>query len=65
MDLVHRFIECVLDSNTCANIIKEMTGGAMGVWDKDAYERWLRAKNKTDEEFGTRTRTLALCAWRM
>ena len=24
----------------------------MGVWDKDAYERWLRAKNSTDEEFG-------------
>ena len=49
--LLRRFIEVVLDSNTCAGIITEMTGGMMGVWDKDAYERWLRKKNPDEVGF--------------
>ena len=46
------FIEVVTKSNTCAGITNEIGGGALGVFDKEVIERWLREKNPDQEAHG-------------
>eukprot|EP01051_Picozoa_sp_SAG22_P007471 SAG22_NODE_527_length_9437_cov_3.575712_11_plen_267_part_00 len=54
------FIEVVLNSNTCANIVVEEGGGASGVLKDDVYETWLKKKNPDENEFGKTVKNFAL-----
>jgi|EP01046_Picozoa_sp_COSAG06_P009853 hypothetical protein len=57
MNRAGRFIEVVLDSDTCANITSKMgKGGLMdlgtGVNDNAVYEKWLTEKNPESADLG-------------
>ena len=61
--MMNRFIEVVLNSNTCANITVEMGKGGIsdfgtGVNDTAVYEKWLQEKNPDRGDFG---RLVPLC----